>query len=92
MHAVDIPGQLIGLVAVIGIFGIPIVAVICHYAYETVRAWAAAGLKREMVARGYTAQEIVEVIAAEAGSKVKSSLPTVPPAKPIKQPSFGPSV
>jgi len=43
-----------------------------------------------MVARGYTAQEIVEVIAAEAGSKTRSSLPNVPPAKPVKQPAYSP--
>jgi len=91
MHAAGISGQLIGLVAVFGIFSIPIVGVICHFAYETMRTWMSIGLKRDMVARGYTAQEIVEVIAAEPGSKVKSSLPNVPPAKPIKQPAFGPS-
>jgi len=83
-------GPVIGLIAVVGIFGIPIIVVIAHYVHETLKAWWAVGLKRDMVARGYTAQEIIEVVAAEEGSKVKSSLPNVPPAKPIKQPAYSP--
>jgi len=89
MHSVD-PGPFIGLVAVLGFFAIPIIAMICHFGRETIKAWLAVGLKRDMVARGYTAQEIVEVIAAEAGSTTRSSLPNVPPAKPVKQPAYSP--
>lgn len=83
-------GPFIGLVAVVMLFGIPIVAVIGHFCHETIKAWLETGLKRDMVARGYTAQEIIEVVSAELGSKVKSSLPNVPPAKPIKQPVYSP--
>jgi hypothetical protein len=83
-------GQFIGLVAVLGFFAIPIIAVIGRYCHETMKAWLAVGLKRDMVARGYTAQEIIEVISAEQDSKAKSSLPNVPPAKPIKQPVYSP--
>ena len=83
-------GPFIGLVAVLGFFSIPIIGVIGHFGHETIKAWLAMSLKRDMVARGYSAQEIVEVIAAEQGSKSKTSLPNVPPAKPIKQPAFGP--
>jgi len=83
-------GPVIGLIAVMGFFAIPIIAVIAHYVHETLKAWWAAGLKRDMVARGYTAQEIIEVVAAEQGSKAKSSLLNVPPAKPIKQPVYSP--
>jgi hypothetical protein len=89
MHSVN-PGPFIGLVAVIGIFSIPMLGMICHFAHEMVKAWLAIGLKRDMVARGYTAQEIVEVVAAEAGSKTRSFLPNVPPAKPVKQPAYSP--
>jgi len=81
-------GFLIGLVAVVLLFGIPIVAVVGHFLHETIKAWLAVRLKRDMIARGYTAQEIVEVISADAGSRAKSSLPNVPPAKPIKQPVY----
>jgi hypothetical protein len=88
VHSVN--PDVIGLVAVIGVFGIPIIVIICHFAHATIKALLAIGLKRDMVARGYTAQEIVEVIAAEGGSKTRSSLPNVPPVKPIKQPAYGP--
>jgi len=87
MHHHDI-GPFIGLVAVLGFFGIPIIAVVCHYGHETVKAWLAINLKRDMWARGYTAQEIIEVMAAEPASKSKAKLPDVPPAKPIKQPAY----
>jgi len=89
MHSVN-PGPFIGLVAVIGIFSIPILGIVCHFAHETLKDWLAVGLKRDMVARGYTAQEIIEVIAAGQGSKAKSSLPNVPPAKPVKLPAYSP--
>jgi len=80
------PGVYIGLVAVLGIFTIPIVAIIGHFTQESIRAWAQAGLKRDMVARGYTAQEIIQVIVADQEKRPPAWLPNVPPAKPIKQP------
>ena len=46
-----------------------------------------AALKRDMIARGYTANEILAVIGAEAGKKANENqdeLPDVPPAKPVK--------
>ncbi len=46
-----------------------------------------AALKRDMIARGYSAKEILAVIGAEAGKKAdeeKDELPDVPPAKPVK--------
>ena len=78
----------IGLVAVIGFYGIPILGVVCHFAHKSMNAWMATSLKRDMVARGYTAQEIIEVIAAESGSNKKQCLRDIPPAKPIKQPQY----
>jgi len=77
-----------GLAAVVMLFGIPIIAVVGHYAYAAFKTWQETGLKRDMVARGYTAQEIIEVVAARRGSKVTADLPNVPPAKPIKQPAY----
>jgi hypothetical protein len=80
----------VGVVALVMVFGLPIVAIVCHYAYEALKAWAEIGLKRDMVARGYTAQEIVEVLGAKKDSSAKAKLADVPPAKPVKQPAFGP--
>lgn len=79
----------IGLIAVIGIFAIPILAVIGHYIHATIKSWIEVGLKRDMVARGYTAQEIVAVVSARRGCMSKrQALPDVPPAKPIQQPAY----
>jgi hypothetical protein len=83
----EIGPHIIGFAAVVMIFSIPIVGIICHFLYESVKAWAEIGLKRDMVARGYTAQEVVEVLGAENKGKT-SKLPDVPPAKPIKQPIY----
>lgn len=46
-----------------------------------------AEIKQAMIARGYSAREIVEVIAAKPGCSAKD-LPDVPPAKPVKQASY----
>ena len=83
-------GPFIGLVAVVMIFSIPIVGVIAHYGFEAFKAWLEISLKRDMVARGYTAQEIVEILGAHKDSRVKTRLPDVPPAKPIKQHVYSP--
>ena len=90
MGPLSTTGDLVGLVSVVGWFAIMLVAIICYFACAAFKAWQEAGLKRDMVARGYTAQEIVEVVAARRDSTSKSSLPNVPPAKPIKQPAFTP--
>ena len=79
----------IGLVAVVMLFGVPISAIVGHFLYEAWKAWLEIGLKRDMVARGYTAQEIVDVLSTNAES-TKSSLASVPPAKPIQQPVYNP--
>ena len=45
-----------------------------------------AGLKRDMIARGYSAQEILAVVGAQSAKKspADNELPDVPPAKPVK--------
>ena len=57
------------IIAFAGVFGslIPvfIVWIVAHYTCAAFKAWQEIALKRDMVARGYTAQEIVEVVAAE---------------------------
>lgn len=80
--------NLIPIIAISGAFvtGICIAGFGCIYA-----AWKTSSdnaLKRDMVARGYTADEIVAVITAEPGKSCNRLLPSVPPAKPVKQPAF----
>ena len=58
--------------------------------YYTFRAFQIARettLKRDMVARGYSAQEIIEVVAP---SRVRRRMPITdaPPAKPVKPSHF----
>jgi len=61
------PGQLIGLVSVVGGLGCGIVAIVMGVGLEIRRVELAAALKKEMLERGMTAEEIRIVM--EAGSK-----------------------
>ncbi len=77
------------LIPIVAISGAFVVAVCCSAIYYTYMAWKTSSdnaLKRDMVARGYTADEIVAVIGAEHGRVSHWPLPSVPPAKPIRQP------
>jgi uncharacterized membrane protein YadS len=85
MNAHDITG----LVAIVGIFAFPLVGVVAYFACEAFKAWLDVSLKRDLIARGYTVQEIAAVIAINRESKLKE-LPDVPPAKPVKQPAYSP--
>ena len=58
-----------------------------HYLGASLRSWQEIGLKRDMIARGYTVQEIIDVVSARRGSKPKSKFSDLPPAKPVKQPA-----
>jgi hypothetical protein len=82
------------IVPVVSVAGAFIVAISCTAIYFGYLAWKAyheTALKRDMVARGYSAQEITAVIeASTAGREGTSPVSSVPPAKPIKQPAFGP--
>jgi hypothetical protein len=77
--------ELIPVITVVMVFGIPIVAIIGHYCHAGWKMWLDTSLKREMVARGYTAQEIIAVLGAEKSVSAKVELPNVPPAKPARQ-------
>jgi hypothetical protein len=80
MHSSDFGSAVVGAL----FFGIPIVWIIAHYCHLTVKAWQETSLKRDMVARGYTANEIIDVM---SGARSQADgLRDVPPAKPIKQP------
>ena len=82
----------IGIISILAVFGLPFLGLmfwlVLHYCHATVKAWMEAKLKRDMVARGYTAQEIVQVVSSGKGSRPEKTT-DVPPAKPIKQPAYG---
>ena len=83
-----IDNSVIPVVAIAGTF---VAAICCSAIYCAYMAWKTSSdnaLKRDMVARGYTADEIIAVIAAEQGTISHRPLPGVPPAKPIRQPTF----
>ena len=61
------PEHLIGLVSVIGAFACGIVGIVMGVGLAMRRVELAAGLKRDMLDRGMTAEEILIVM--EAGSK-----------------------
>jgi len=65
------------------LFGIPLVAVVGHYSYLAWKAWLELNLKREMVARGYTAEEIVHVLQAKTSGNCPAQAP--PPWAPAQE-------
>jgi len=89
------PPDVIGIVAIASVFGLPflglVIWIIAHYSCAAFKASREIALKRDMVARGYTVQEIVEVVSAKRGgkSKAKSALADVPPAKSVKHAAYG---
>jgi hypothetical protein len=76
-----------GLVSISGMFAFLSLWVIAAYTAQVIRSWNDNRLKRDMVARGYSAKEIVAVIGCKR-LRGEEDLPDVPPAKPIRQPSY----
>ncbi|MEX2175777.1 MAG: hypothetical protein WD872_15545 [Pirellulaceae bacterium] len=73
----------------VGLFSFLSIWVLAVYGSHAFRSWQDNHLKRDMIARGYTAREVVAVIRCKrAKGQTDESLPDVPPAKPIKQPTF----
>jgi hypothetical protein len=85
--------MVIALAGIVGVFGLPFLACICwmfaHYISAGFKSWQETALKRDMIARGYTVQEIIDVVSARRGGKPKQNASDVPPAKPIRQPAYG---
>ena len=82
---------IIPIVAIMFIFGIPIAWLILHYCHATAKIFFETRLKRDMVARGFSAQEIVQVVAGRAGKLNPYEAHGIPPAKPIRQPELQPN-
>jgi hypothetical protein len=80
---------IIGVVATGGLFFFLTVWVLAAYGAYAFRSWHETALKRDMVARGYSAKEILAVVSRKRRCQENESLPDVPPAKPVKQPAFG---
>lgn len=53
-------------------FSIPIVAIVAHYWYQTIKVRQETDLKRTMVEQGMSAEEIERVLAARAPEKRRS--------------------
>lgn len=83
MHALDLRDILVPIVAIGCVFGIPISAIVLYWWYEIRKVTCETALKQAMVARGYSANEIVHVLTSGKG---KASIPEfdLPPAKMAK--------
>jgi hypothetical protein len=78
--------MVVAIMAILALFGFGWTLV--RYCHLTLKAWYDAALKRDMVARGYSAQEIVAVVTSDRRCKSRSIFCEVPPAKPIRQPAY----
>ena len=77
------------VVALAGMFLVfGLIWVVTRHCSVAFKAWYETGLKRDMVARGYPAQEIVAVVSADRGCRFRTPMSDVPPAKPIRQPAY----
>ena len=76
-------------VAVIAIFmGAGLCWAVIRHCSWAVRTWFETALKRDMVARGYSAQEIISVVKADRKCGWRAQYGDMPPAKPIRQPAY----
>jgi hypothetical protein len=86
--------DVLGLAGIVSVFGLPFLGMmlwmLVHYCSATFKAWHETSLKRDMIARGYTVEEIVAVVSARRGCKSakQSPMASVPPAKPVRQPTY----
>jgi hypothetical protein len=78
----------LSMLAMAGLFAFAWIAT--RHCAHVLKAWIDIGLKRDMVARGYAAEEIVAVVAADRRCRLRSRMGDVPPAKPIRQPAYSP--
>jgi hypothetical protein len=81
---------IIPIIAITMFYVLPMVWIVAHYAFLAWKQWQATALVRDMIARGYTAAEIIQIcqVLGHKKAPLPKSLPDVPPAKPIKQPAY----
>jgi hypothetical protein len=77
-------------VVFLGMAGLITVAcVIARYAFLTFKQWQSTALVRDMINRGYSAQEIIQICHALGHKKFPlKAFVDMPPAKPIRQPAY----
>jgi hypothetical protein len=76
-------------VAVVAILcGTGISWAIVRHCSAAVRSWFETSLKRDMVARGFSAHEIISVVRSDRTCGWSSEPANVPPAKPYRQPAY----
>jgi hypothetical protein len=63
----------IPIVAIVGVFTMLTIVAIAHYVYLIRRLEREAALKQDLVLRGFSAQEIAEVLTATSGGKAGES-------------------
>ena len=80
------------LVIVFGMFGLPAIWIVSHYAWLAWKQWQATTLVRDMMNRGYSAQEIMQMFQVLGHRTPQELKPVtdVPPAKPVRQPAYSP--
>jgi hypothetical protein len=83
MHTLDFPGILLPIFAIACMFGIPIISIVLYWWYEIRKVTCEAALKQAMIARGYSANEIVHVLTNGKG-KLPNPAFDLPPAKPVQ--------
>ena len=83
MHAFDLRDILVPIFAIVLFYAMPISAIVFYWAYHFRKIAHEAVIKQAMVARGYSANEIVQVL---TNGKGKFTNPTIdlPPAKSVK--------
>ena len=76
---------------------VAVIAILCgsglcwaliRHCSAAVRSWFETSLKRDMVARGFSAEEIIGVVRSERRCNWGASRFDVPPAKPIRHPAY----
>jgi len=60
---------IIPIVAIVGLFVTVSIGVVAHYVYLIQRLTAENALKQDMLLRGYSAEEIAQVISARSGMR-----------------------
>ena len=73
----------IPIVAILGMYGIPIIAIVAYWVYHIRKIGCETALKQAMVARGYSANEIVQVLTNGKGKFTNPAF-DLPPAKSVK--------
>ena len=81
---------IMGLGAMAMLFVLPALWIVCHYTYLCWKQSQSTALIRDMIARGFTPQEIIQMCQVLGHRTPRNLKPAsdVPPAKPVRQPAY----